>query len=129
MVRDHTKVKKLWYDRNGKHNYMRSKWEYNYACYLDFLKEHNEIKDWEHEPKTFWFDNIKRGVRSYLPDFKIIKNNGAIEYHEVKGYMDKRSKTKIKRLSKYYPHIKLIIISKKEYKEIAKWSKLIKGWI
>lgn len=127
-VRDHTLVKKGWYDRNGRHNYMRSVWEYNYACYLDFLQEHNEIADWEYEPDTFWFEKIKRGVRSYLPDFKVYLNNGKIEYHEVKGYMDSKSKTKIKRMAKYYPDITLIIIGKKQYKEIAKWKRVIEGW-
>jgi hypothetical protein len=87
-----------------------------------------EIKSWRHESKTFWFENIRRGVRSYLPDFEITNNDGGVEYHEVKGYMDNRSKTKIKRMAKYYPETKLIVICKKEYTAIKKWSRLIDGW-
>ena len=66
------------------------------------------------------FEAIKFGTRSYRPDFKIYNNNGTIEYHEVKGYMDAKSKTKIKRMAKYYPKIKLIIIDGPVYNDIKK---------
>lgn len=121
--------KQGWREIGGKKKYFRSLWEANYARYLEFLKQHNQIKDWEHEPDTFWFNNIKRGCRSYLPDFKIINNNGSIEYHEVKGWYDERSKTKIKRMAKYYPDVKLIVIFAKQYYLIANQVKnLIKDW-
>lgn len=109
--------------------YFRSKWEANYACYLEWLKTKNEINDWCHEPDVFWFDGVRRGCVSYLPDFKILNNDGSIEYHEVKGWMDSRSKTKIKRMAKYHSNIKLIVIREKEYKEILKkLSAIIPGW-
>jgi hypothetical protein len=106
------------YDINGRDIFFRSSWEANYALYLDFLVKRKEIIGWEFEVDTFWFEKIKRGVRSYKPDFKIFKNNGEIEYHEVKGYMDKKSITKIKRMAKYYPKIKLIVVDEKSYKDI-----------
>ena len=59
-----------------------------------------------------------------LPDFKIYQNDGTVVYHEVKGYMDSKSATKIKRMAKYYPNIKLIVIQKEEYKSIMKWSRM-----
>lgn len=107
-----------WRNIGGIDKYYRSIWEANYARYLQWLKERGEIKDWKHEPKTFWFEDIKRGTRSYLPDFLVTENNGSESYHEVKGWMDDRSKTKIKRMAKYYPEIKLIVIQAKEYKAI-----------
>ena len=88
-----------------------------------------EIKKWEHEPETFWFESIMRGCRSYLPDFRVTENNGSIVYHEVKGWMDARSKTKIKRMAKYHPDVKLIVIDSKAYNALAKqMSKSIVGW-
>lgn len=118
-----------WREIGGKKKYFRSKWEANYARYLEWLKLHNQIKEWQHENKTFWFDKIKRGCRSYLPDFEIENNNGTLEYHEVKGWFDDRSKTKIKRMKKYYPEVKLVIIFAKQYNEIKKKvSPLIEGW-
>lgn len=104
----------------GKTFYFRSQWEVNYAKFLQFLKEHKDIKDWEFEPDTFWFETIQRGVRSYLPDFKVFENNGDIIYYEVKGWMDDKSKTKLKRMKKYYPKIKLKLIQSHQYNEILK---------
>jgi hypothetical protein len=90
--------------------YFRSKWEANYGRYLQYQKEQGWIKHWEHEPKTFWFEGIKRGVMSYLPDFRILRPDGSHYWVEVKGYMDSRSKTKIKRFKKYFPdeHLELV---------------------
>jgi len=123
----YSRCKRGWYDIGGKKMYFRSLWEANYALYLNFLKRRNDIRDWGYEVDTFWFLNIKRGVRSYKPDFKIFNNDGTIEYHEVKGWMDAKSKTKIKRMSKYYPKIKLEIIGQSVYKDLKnKLGKLLK---
>lgn len=121
--------KQGWREIGGIKKYYRSKWEANYARYLEYLKINKQIKNWQHEPKTFWFEKIKRGVRSYLPDFLVITNTDKEEYHEVKGWMDDKSKTKISRMAKYYPDIKLIIIEKELYNDIKKKiSKIISDW-
>jgi hypothetical protein len=108
-------IKRGYYDINGKTIFLRSKWEANYALYLDFLIKAKQIKSWEYEKDNFIFHKIQSGTRSYRPDFKIIKPNGSIEYHEVKGYMDAKSKTKLKRMKKYYPDIKMVLIDKEVY--------------
>lgn len=77
------------------------------------------ISSWEYEPDTFWFEKIKRGVRSYTPDFKIVHKDGTVEYHEVKGWMDKKSQTKIKRMAIYHPEIKLVVLMKPELKMLG----------
>jgi len=102
-----------WRTIGGKKKFFRSRWEANYARYLEFLKINNHIKDWLHEPETFWFEKIKRGTRSYLPDFKVLNLDGSHEWREVKGWMDNRSKTKLKRFAKYYPKEKMTVIDKK----------------
>jgi len=107
----------------GKH-YFRSGWEVVYARYLQWLKNTGRIEKWEYEPDTFWFKEIKRGVRSYTPDFKIYNWTGTTEFHEVKGYMNDKSKTKIKRMAKYYPKIALVVICKKEYKPIERLKRM-----
>lgn len=109
--------------------FVRSSWEANYARYLNWLIELEQIKSWEYEPEAFQFDAIKKGNRSYIPDFKIINNDGSIEYHEVKGYMDAASKTKLKRMAKYYPEIKIVLIDSPVYRELHKQLKnLIPNW-
>lgn len=119
-----------WAVVGGKRFFARSSWEYNIACYLEFLKQNNLIKDWHHELNCYWFtDWIKRGVVSYLPDFEVEPLNGVLrEVWEVKGFMDSRSKTKISRFKKYYPFYKFVLIDKKRYYEIAKNKALFKGW-
>jgi len=108
------------YNINGEKIFFRSVWEANYALYLDFLVKHKKIKKWEYEPKTFWFKKIKRGVRSYMPDFKITNNDKSVSYHEVKGWMDNKSKTKLNRMRIYYPNVKIVLIDKNSYKDILK---------
>lgn len=110
--------------------FFRSAWEANYARYLDYLVLKRVIKKWEFEPDTFWFEKIKRGVRSYCPDFKVWDYATHDPYYvEIKGYMDARSKTKIKRMAKYYPLIELQIIDSREYMNIKHvFSSLIKNW-
>ena len=120
-------VKSGYFDINGKEMFFRSKWEANYALYLDFLIKQKQIFKWEYESDTFIFEKIKFGTRSYRPDFKVYDNEKDFSYHEVKGYMDAKSKTKIKRMAKYYPEIKLIIIDKDVYKDIkTKLGKMLK---
>jgi hypothetical protein len=90
--------------------YFRSTWEYYYAIFLEKLKQEKKIIDYKHEPKCFWFEGIKRGVRSYLPDFCITHLNGTEEWSEVKGYFDSKSQTKMKRMAKYYPEVKIRLV-------------------
>ena len=118
-----------WREIGGKRKYYRSRWEANYARYLEWLRLNKQILDWHHEPHTFWFGGIKRGVVSYLPDFRVIEMNANVVYHEVKGWMDPKSATKIKRMAKYYPSVKLIVIDSKGYKALAKSvSSFVLGW-
>lgn len=110
--------------------FFRSSWEANYARYLNWLKANNKIHRWEYEPDTFWFFKIKRGVRSYTPDFKVWETASSAPYFiEVKGWMDKKSVTKMKRIAKYHPSVRVVLVSAKDYKALSKQcSALIPGW-
>jgi hypothetical protein len=105
-------------DLNGL--YVRSAWEANYARYLNWLLRSGGIEKWEYEPETFEFKGIKRGVRFYTPDFRITNNDRSIEYHEIKGWMDAKSAVKLKRMAKYHPTIKVVLIDEPVYKALAK---------
>lgn len=110
--------------------YFRSSWEANYARYLNWLMANGNLYKWEYEPDTFWFESIKRGIRSYLPDFKLWDTKESVPYYvEIKGWMDDKSRTKLKRMAKYYPKVKVNVIERPEYKEIEKAvSGFIDGW-
>ena len=110
--------------------FFRSGWEANFARYLNLLQKNGDIHRWEYEPDTFWFEAIRRGVRSYKPDFKIWDvTDSEPYYYEVKGWMDAKSKTKLKRMAKYHPDVKIILFGKKEYNSLRKnLSKVIPNW-
>jgi hypothetical protein len=48
----------------------------------------------------------------------ILKNDGSHYWIEAKGYMDAKSKTKIKRFNKYYPNEELRIIKHEDLLKI-----------
>jgi len=99
-----------WYEIGGKTIYLRSLFERDYARRLEASKQEGKIKEWEYEPHTFWFEGIRRGVCSYKPDFRITELDGSQSYVETKGYLDPKSKTKLKRMAKYFPEVKLILV-------------------
>ena len=100
--------------------YFRSAWEANYARYLAWLVEMKQIRGWKYEADTFRFGKITRGTITYTPDFRVENMDGSVEYHEVKGWMDAKSKTRLRRMKKYHPGVGLRVIGQVEYKTIAK---------
>jgi hypothetical protein len=121
--------KQDWAEIGGKRNFYRSRWEYRYALYLELMKQNKYIIDWFHEPHTFYFEGIKRGTNNYKPDFKVIFPSGKEEWYEIKGYMDAKSATKIKRMAKYHPQIILNVVDKKWFNENGRKLKgILKGW-
>jgi len=111
-------TKKGWYTSGDRKYYLKSSWELSYAQYLDSELLNGKIVEWEYEPDTFWFDRIKRGVRSYTPDFKVKYLDGKVQYHEVKGYLDSKSKTKLNRMRIYHPEIEMILIDRAVMKSL-----------
>ena len=121
--------KQDWAEIGGKRNFYRSRWEYRYALYLEFMKKHKHIVEWEHEPKTFWFEGIKRGTNNYKPDFFVTFPSGNSEWIEVKGYMDSKSATKLKRMAKYFPDEKIRVVGKEWFKANSSMlKKVIPNW-
>lgn len=107
--------------------YFRSSWEYYYAIFLQKLKMEGKIIDWKHEPKVFWFEGIKRGVRSYLPDFCVIHKDQSEEWCEVKGYFDSKSQTKMKRMAIYHPNVKIRLVGADWFKQNLKACKSLEN--
>lgn len=110
--------------------YFRSSWEANYARYLNWRMARGEVQLWEYEPKTFVFECIKRGTRAYTPDFRVVFPDGHVEWHEVKGWMDQKSRTRLARMTKYFPEEVVRLIDETWYR-MAKsggLSALIHGW-
>jgi len=100
--------------RKDLNQYFRSAWEANVARTLNHL--HIE---WKYEYKRFDFNEENEGVLSYQPDFYLPQYD---KWIEVKGWMDKKSKQRLKLFEKYYPkeYLKLILIDEYLYKKIEK---------
>lgn len=118
---------KDWHVVGGRRIFFRSRWEVNYAFYLEFQRSAGLIKSWEYEPTTFWFP-VKRGTNSYKPDFFVVLKDGTEEYHEVKGFTDRKSKTKLKRMRIHHPHVNVKLFDKTWFEEHRALKKAIPGW-
>lgn len=75
--------------------YFRSAWEANVARILDY-----ENIEWEYECKRFFFEEEVDGVESYQPDFYLPQFD---KWIEVKGWMDEKSKTRLRLFAEQYP--------------------------
>ena len=121
--------KSEWRTIGGQRHYYRSSWEANYARYLEQQKQSGLICNWEHECERFWFDPDVVGCVSYLPDFRVTNNDASVEYHEVKGWMDEDSATKIRRMAEFHPEIKLVVRDPAWYKANQRQlSQTVPGW-
>jgi hypothetical protein len=85
--------------------YVRSRWEANFARILIYCK-----RNFEYETQRF---PLRFGLY-YRPDF-------IIEYkiYEVKGYLDKLNRIKLKLFRKLYPQYKLVLVNEKFYKKLC----------
>lgn len=112
----------------GKNCYFRSSWEFNYALYLQSLVEKNEIVSWKFEPRVFWFTYIEDNLPSYRPDFEIVFGDGRIQYHEVKGWYDERSKNKLAKMKVEFPQTILVMIDKHWFKANKHLENVFPDW-
>ena len=107
---------------NGKTYYTRSGWELNFMFYLEWMKGRGEIKDWEYEPERIvWMGG------SYLPDFKVWRNDGTYYFCEVKG--KPQGIRKFKRAQKERKGIKFELWGKDEYNELKRKLGKVCGFI
>jgi hypothetical protein len=99
----------------------RSATEANFARIL----EYHGIP-WKYEERSFTFSGYKTRPHVYIMDFEIIgkprkKKKDLIEgleqgFYEIKGYMDARSRNKLRRLRKNYPEesqVTCVVVSSK----------------
>ena len=54
--------KASWHEVGNQRCFFRSRWEANYARYLEWLCSIGQIAKWEHEPQTFWL-RMSHGLR------------------------------------------------------------------
>lgn len=120
--------KQDWREVGEQRCFFRLAWEANFARYLQFLKDHGRIREWEHEPQRFDFPE-RAGNNSYLPDFRVTNNDDFHEWFEVKGHLTAGGRIKMKRFLKYFPAEKLTQVDAEQYRAIDRECRnLIEGW-
>lgn len=93
-----------------------NKTEAAYAQHLDLLKRAGEIA-------YYSFDSINLRLADktfYKPDFLVMKSDGQLEIHEVKGFWTDDAKVKIKVAADKFP-FKFIAIMKQTKKNGGGW--------
>lgn len=120
----------------------RSSMEANWERYLRFLgyqqwtsKEEDppvEGKWYRYEGNRWDFPQKTKNGK-YIPDYEVwpglFDTSLPYEVHEVKGWMDGDSKTKLNRMGKYYPEVPLVVVTKAVMKRHTKGCKhLIPHW-
>jgi len=98
------------YEIDGHTYYFRSRFEYLWACYLQFLLEAGEIVGWEYEPERFGFEGIRSGTVYYIPDFRVFYPNDEHLWHETKGALQQKDVTKFRRMAKYFPKERIVLV-------------------
>ena len=80
--------------------------EARYAGYLDGMRHTGEVVAWAYEAmklrladKTF-----------YTPDFVVIRADGGIELHEVKGHWEDDARVKIKVAATQHPWFRFLAV-------------------
>ena len=109
------KVSKSGYRDDLPHLFFRSRWEANYARVLQSTKT-----SYEFEHKTFVFTGEIRGAITYLPDFYLPVTD---QWVEVKGFLDAKSKSKIRKFKQFYPDEfnNMVLVIRKEKGKAYDW--------
>jgi hypothetical protein len=86
----------------------RSKWEADYARYLESLQHAKLIAGFEYEP-----EKLEIGVGAkYTPDFRVTRLDGSREWREVKGYRREAAMVRIKAAALRFPNDRFVLVTK-----------------
>lgn len=126
--------------------YVRSTWEANWIRLLRYLG--HEV---EYEPPEWRMEfRVPRGVREYRPDIRcrpgFFCRDAPEELHELKGWMDRKSKTALRRVSEFHgdriivlydprqrpqvlDRVPLVVVAEHRYREAtAGAAQVVPGW-
>ncbi len=109
--------------------FFRSSWEANYARFLNWMIGLGQVREWQYEPTTFYFEGVKRGAISYTPDFRVVDRDGVETYREIKGWLTSKDRTRFRRMSKHHPGVNLVLIDEHSYRSLeSSISRFIENW-
>ena len=91
----------------------RSKFEYRFSVYIEFLDRAGDAVDWGYEDERYLFEfqhGPYNNTRKYLPDFWIKTKSGDIEIIEIKGAFSSIDYTKCKKFAEAHPDLPFILV-------------------
>lgn len=96
-----------------------NRYESDYSALLETRKQAGEIT-------AYYFERYKLKLGNncyYTPDFMVVRADGVLEFHEVKGYWEEDARVKIKAAADQYPHIFVAVTrpSRKADRERTPW--------
>lgn len=83
-----------------------NKTERLYAAHLEALKRAGTILGWAYEPVKLRL----AAATFYTPDFLVIRADGAMELHEVKGHWEDDARGKIKVAAEQHPWFRFLAV-------------------
>lgn len=97
----------------------RSKLEAQYAGHLEALRHVGDVRDHRYEALRL----ILAKDCTLTPDFLVRTKDGAIEFHETKGFLREDAMIKLRVAARLFPFWKFILVTRKksvwEYREIG----------
>ena len=116
--------------------HLDSNYEYDYALYLDYLYDTDQIAGWVRNTTSFYFSKPveyqnKNGktVASHKPDFFVFYKDGTYEIHEVKGWMNSKAEAVDEQFRKDYPQINYRLIGKDDILSLqSQFNDKLWGW-
>lgn len=100
----------------GRMNKLEAAW----AEQLEIVRTSGNIASWQYEAvklrlaKATW----------YTPDFMVVRNDGELEFHEVKGFWRDDARVKIKVAAAAFPEFVFFVITKPK----GRWVSEVVGW-
>lgn len=90
--------------------------ELEYAMHLELEKQVGTISRVDYEP-----EKLRLAKKTfYTPDFRVVRADGVIEFHEVKGHWEDDARVKIKCAAEMHPY-KFIAVKKRAKKNGGGW--------
>jgi len=83
--------------------------EQRYAHRLELLRITGQVAWWAFEPVKFRLAD----KTWYTPDFLVMQNDGALELHELKGWMEEDANVKLKVTSETYWMFRVMLVREK----------------
>lgn len=94
-----------------------NKTEARYALLLEAAKEAGDVVHYGFEEVTLTLAARQDGLVRYTPDFHVVRADGAVEFHEVKGgFIREDADTKFRVACDRYPFYRFLLVQQKSAK-------------